>query len=154
MNNKIILYILTFLIDLLLYFIQLFYHLNSVDSLFISLVFVSHFYFYIGLYFNLSLLLTVLHVYIFLFILFSVFLSNVGIKLIVLMLCISIHILWNLKSKCILNDYDEIKEFGYGDIISIHTFIITLVLIYQIVKECYLIYSKGYERRIDSKTSG
>jgi len=133
MNNKIILYILTFLIDLLLYFIQLFSHLNSVDSLFISLVFVSHFYFYIGLYFNLSLLLTILHVYIFLFILFSVFVSNVGIKLIVLMLCISIQVLWNLKNKCILNDYDEIKEFGYGDIISICTFIITFILFVQIV---------------------
>ena len=44
------------------------------------------------------------------------FVTNVGIKIIVFLLCVSIQFLWSFKKKCILNDYDEIKEFGYSNV--------------------------------------
>ena len=130
-KNK--LYIITFIIDLFLIYILLKFDLYFLDNIFIiSLIFI-HFVFYYAIYSYNKPIIDCLHYFVFLYPFLSLFTMNIYIKIISLLLLFVIQLLWILENRCILNNKDD--DFGFGDMPSIYTLILTILLSIKIGKD-------------------
>ena len=130
-KDKIKLYCITILIDLILISILKIYILNSEEKKFIHLAILVHILFYYGLYFNKRYLLYIIHHFIFILPLISIFLKNKNIKNICLIVLIIVQILWIIEKRCILNENNE--ELGYGIYTNIGVKTVSIILIYQLL---------------------
>jgi hypothetical protein len=102
-NEKILVYITTIVIDILLIWILVNQKLNKYDTIFIFIAIFVHLLFYIGLFFNNRKLLDICHYMISIMIIFSIFIKNETLMMLLLSLIIVIYITWGLFNKCILN---------------------------------------------------
>ena len=96
-------YITTIVIDILLIWILVNQKLNKYDTIFIFIAIFVHLLFYIGLFFNNRKLLDICHYMISIMIIFSIFIKNETLMMLLLSLIIVIYITWGLFNKCILN---------------------------------------------------
>jgi hypothetical protein len=125
-DDKIKLFSITIILDILLLSIMKLSKLNIFDSWFVYVILISHLLFYGSLTLYNKKVLDILHVVIFAALGTSIFLSNIYLLLTCLLLLIMIQILWLIESRCILNESGEI--WGYGDIIQVGTIIWTVLL--------------------------
>ena len=132
-QNKIILYLLTFLIDICLLYCLLNIGLSIKDRIFCLFTLFCHILFYISLSIENTELLRVLHFFVFFLITLSCFLDNIYLVIICLFLLITIQLLWVFKKRCILNDYDMDNNFGYGKQLEVFCIILTILLVYRLV---------------------
>lgn len=102
-NEKILVYITTIVIDILLIWILVTQKLNKYDIIFICTALFFHLLFYIGLFFNNRTLLDICHYMLSIMIIFSIFIKNETLIMLLLSLIIVIYITWGLFNKCILN---------------------------------------------------
>lgn len=130
--DKLKLFILTIVTDVSLFYIYLFLINTSFDKYWLILTFIVHVNFYIGIVFNLRLLLDFLHLFVFLLPFLTLFLLNWYLKLVSLIFVLSIQILWINEERCILNEPDTDIGFGFGKLINIATLFLGTILSYQL----------------------
>jgi len=135
-NKKIVLYILTLFLDILLIWILLNEKLNNYDTIFIFTALFVHLSFYIGLFFNNRTLLDICHVMLTIAIICSIFIKNKMLLSLLLLLLILIHIIWICFNECILNTKEQNKRNITLEITGIHAStifqIITIILVLKI----------------------
>ena len=132
MNNKDkhIVYFLTLSIDIILIGLILFNKIKTnFDVIYILLILFTHFIFLYSIYFNITNLIDLNHILMALSICISLFLHSFYLKMINLILVIVIQFLWVYKGYCIIATKNIT---GYGEIISITTFVWSLVLCYNL----------------------
>lgn len=130
--DKIKLFVLTLSTDTFLFYIFL-YLVNSIyDRYWLVLTFLVHINFYIGLVYNLRMLLDFLHVFVFILPFLTLFLNNWYIKLVSLLFVLAIQILWIKEERCILNEPDNNINFGFGKLINLATLLMGTILSYQL----------------------
>ena len=132
MNNKDkhIVYFLTLSIDIILIGLILFNKIKTnFDVIYILLILFTHFIFLYSIYFNITNLIDLNHILMALSICISLFLHSFYLKMINLILVIVIQFLWVYKGYCIIAT-KNITD--YGEIISITTFVWSLVLCYNL----------------------
>lgn len=126
-NEKIILYCITIIIDIILLFAINNTKIKSFDFFYIISILFVHFIFYISLFYNNQSSLDFLHYFVFLYISLSVFCNNYFILLANIILLFFIQYLWLIKGRCILNSKNG-KQFGYSKEISIYTLVISFII--------------------------
>jgi hypothetical protein len=104
MNDKIIIYMITFLIDYIIISIKNNDKLNHYDKLYCQSILLCHLVFYIALFFNKRNLLDICHIIMALSILLSIFIINK--KLIKLVICFIfvLNLMWIIFDRCILDE--------------------------------------------------
>jgi len=129
-NDKYIVYFITLCIDISLLGLLLFNKIKTkFDYIYILLILFTHCVFLYSVYYNITKLIDITHIVVPISICISVFLDSFFLKVINLILVIVIQFLWVYKGCCIL----QTKNItGYGEIISITTFVWTLVLCYNL----------------------
>jgi hypothetical protein len=129
-NDKYIVYFITLCIDISLLGLLLFNKIKTkFDFIYILLILFTHCVFLYSVYYNITKLIDITHIVVPISICISVFLDSFFLKVINLILVIVIQFLWVYKGCCIL----QTKNItGYGEIISITTFVWTLVLCYNL----------------------
>ncbi len=133
MNDKMILFFMTAILDLLLLNILLKEDNKKNDKFFIYVALISHLIFFYALSTENKNLLDILHVLIIILPLFSIFISNKNIKLIVIGLLVSIKILWMIKGKCIMRNLPtNFKDSDFGNFPEIFITSLFSILMYQI----------------------
>lgn len=130
--DKIKLFVLTLSTDTFLFYIFL-YLVNSIyERYWLVLTFLVHINFYIGLVYNLRMLLDFLHLFVFILPFLTLFLNNWYIKLVSLLFVLAIQILWIKEERCILNEPDNNINFGFGKLINLATLLMGTILSYQL----------------------
>ena len=130
--NKIKLALLTCILDIaIIYTYVTSTTLPLYDKIFCILILVTHFFFYIFLYFYNEDILQFIHVIVFLSLGISVFLSNINLLIMCLLLIIVIQILWIVENRCILNEKKH--NFGYSKNLEIYTRILTIILLFKTI---------------------
>ena len=138
MNNnieiicKIILTIITLIIDIMFIYVYFNFSLNLYDKIYIISILVIHTLFYLFLWWYNSTIIFILHVLLFICLLLAVFLTNKVLLRAVLFLLLFIIIAWIIFNKCILNE--DSQTFGFGTELEICTIILTGVIIYKLLK--------------------
>ena len=129
---KIILTIVTLIIDVILIYVYFNFSLNLYDKIYTISILVIHLLFYLFLWWYNSTIIFILHVLLFVCLLLTVFLTNKLILGTALFLLLFIIIAWKICNRCILNEDDQ--QFGYGTELEICTIILTGVVIYKLLK--------------------
>ena len=130
--DKLKLFIFTLVTDLSLFYIFIYLTSNIYEKYWFILTFGVHFSFYMGIIFNLRLLLDFLHIFVFLLPFLTLFLNNWYIKLVALFFVLVIQILWINEGRCILNEPEQNISFGFGKLINIATLFLGTILSYQL----------------------
>jgi hypothetical protein len=125
-NDKIKLYILTFILDIFLILLLIYKKLHFLDKFWIYSVLFCHGIFYYAVKKDKTQLIDILHYLIAIFILFSLFLKSIFIKAISLFLIVIIQYLWIYEKRCILNKVGE--NFGFSDILHYLVILFTVLL--------------------------
>lgn len=129
-KDKHIVYFLTLSIDIILIGLILFNKIKTkFDFIYILLILFTHCVFLYSVYYNITKLIDITHIVIPISICISVFLDSFFLKVINLILVIVIQFLWVYKGYCIIATKNIT---GYGEIISITTFVWSLVLCYNL----------------------
>ena len=129
-KDKHIVYFLTLSIDIILIGLILFNKIKTkFDFIYILLILFTHCVFLYSVYYNITKLIDITHIVIPISICISVFLDSFYLKVINLILLIVIQFLWVYKGYCIIATKNIT---GYGEIISITTFVWSLVLCYNL----------------------
>lgn len=129
---KIILTIITLIIDIIFIYVYFNFSLNLYDKIYIISILVIHSLFYLFLWWYHSTIIFILHVLLFICLLLAVFLTNKVLLGTVLFLLLFIIIAWIIFNKCILNE--DGQTFGFGTELEICTIILTGVIIYKLLK--------------------
>ncbi len=135
--SKIKLYIITIFLDVYLFYILSSYNLSQFDELWIFSVFICHILFYYSLSVQNKALIDFLHYFVFILPTLSVFAKSTFLKIISCILLLLIQILWIKEKRCIMNEINQ--DFGYGDIISYYTLLLTTLLSFIIGYEIKII---------------
>lgn len=128
---KIILTIITILMDIFFIYTLCNQELNIYDKVFTTSILVIHSIFLYCLWNYNKKLLDILHASVFIYLLCSIFLKNKVIIGISLCLILFIQLMWIIMDKCILNEENE--TWGYGNELAIGSFLLTILLIYKII---------------------
>jgi len=128
---KIILTIVTLIIDVMFIYVYFNFPLNPYDKIYIISILAIHSLFYLFLWWYNSTIIFILHVLLFICLLLAVFLTNKVLLGTVLFLLLFIIIAWIIFNKCILIEDDQ--TFGYGTELEICTIILTGVIIYKLI---------------------
>ena len=135
MNSKNIVYLITFIIDIILIKLLFCSKNTDIDLFYIKTILFCHLIFYYVLYKQISIIIDILHVLVFVLSFMVIFINNKQIKLIVIGLLLLVQILWILQEKCILNDISDLNNnLCFGKTINIIVLLFTCYLIYQISK--------------------
>ena len=102
-NEKLILTILTIYLDVSLIWILLNQNLNMYDTTFIYIALFTHIVFYMGIYTQKRLILDPCHYLMFILIIFSIFIKNKFLIILLITLIIVVYITWGFFNRCILN---------------------------------------------------
>ena len=129
---KIILTIVTLIIDVMFIYVYFNFPLSLYDKIYIISILVIHSLFYLFLWWYNSTIIFILHVLLFICLLLAVFLTNKVLLGTVLFLLLFIIIAWIIFNKCILNE--DGQTFGFGTELEICTIILTGVIIYKLLK--------------------
>lgn len=133
LKDKTILNLITIIIDIFLLYIMFNKDIETIDKIFIYVTFICHFIFYVALSLENSILLDLLHIFVFILPLFSMFIKNMYIKLVVILLLVCVQILWVIKGNCILNSLPtNLSNLNLGDYIEKLVILIIIILITQI----------------------
>ena len=127
-NNK--LYVITLSIDVFIIYTLLMYNLSLNDIIWCMTVLISHILFIYALKTNYTSLVQFLHILIFILPAFTLFTQNILTKIVTCALLFVIQILWIKEERCILNEEGE--EFGFGNLISYYTLVLTIIIAIQI----------------------
>lgn len=129
---KIILTIVTLIIDVIFIYVYFNFPLSLYDKIYIISILVIHSLFYLFLWWYNSTIIFILHVLLFICLLLAVFLTNKVLLGTVLFLLLFIIIAWIIFNKCILNE--DGQTFGFDTELEICTIILTGVIIYKLFK--------------------
>ena len=130
-TDKIKLFFMTIVIDILLYTIIL-SQIDFYNLIFVYSIFITHFIFIISLLYDLNLVLKIIHHIIFLYPILCFFINNLYLKLLSLSLLLVIQLLWIIEGRCILSEREN--EFGYGELTTYVVRLLTLFLIRNILQ--------------------
>ena len=127
LRNKLLIYLLTFFLDIVLIYILYKFSLDFIDKSFCcSMLFVHLIFYYFLHYYNKNIMFT-LHVILMISLCLSIFLSNIYILSICLFLLASIQIMWVIFGECILNESGT-KFTNFPKFINIGTIILNILL--------------------------
>ena len=117
---------ITGILDIFLILIIFLYKLNMFDTFWVSIVLLSHVFFYYNIINYNRKILEILHYLIFILPTLSLLSDNIFIKTISLCLIVLIQILWIKENRCILNESDS--KFGYADELNYYVIFLTCLL--------------------------
>ena len=117
---------ITGILDIFLILIIFLYKLNMFDTFWVSIVLLSHVFFYYNVINYNRKILEILHYLIFILPTLSLLSDNIFIKTISLCLIVLIQILWIKENRCILNESDS--KFGYADELNYYVIFLTCLL--------------------------
>lgn len=138
-KNKYQLFLITFFIDILLFYIYLYKKLCSIDFYFIEFIFMIHCIFFISLYKNYNTLIDFCHLFMFLCIFFIFYIESFELQSLVLFLISLIQILWILKGYCIMNTRKNPFSISFQKLFTIGTFLFTLYLSFSLGKKSRMV---------------
>ena len=127
-QNKLILYMGTLIIDSCLLWAMIFDTLESNEFLFCLTSLLFHVLFCYSIHNEHKTILGILHVIMGSFILYSCLLNNIVILCACLFLMFTIQILWIMKGRCILNDFDGYFIHGHSKINRVGGLLVTVLL--------------------------
>lgn len=130
--DKLKLFILTAITDISLIYIYVYLTFSIYEQLWLLLTFIVHINFYVGIIYNFRKLLDFLHIFVFLLPFLTLFLQNWYIKFVALLFVLAIQMLWIKEERCILNEINDDKSYGYGKIINVVTLFLGTILSYQL----------------------
>ena len=126
--EKLILYVLTFFVDVIVVNELLYFSLSLKDLLFCVSSIMTHVVFYYSLYNNYEDIIGVMHVLIGCFIFSSFFLDNVILISLCIFLLICVQYLWVIYDRCIINDFDYYFIDGYSKPVRFCTILFNVIL--------------------------
>lgn len=133
MDDKLQIYLYTFIIDIILITILFTQNLNHFDTFFTYSILVIHSIFYYSLKITNKRLINILHYSLFVAITVGILLSNKYLVLLCIGVLVLIQVLWIIHKNCILNNISHI-EHGYGESVTIITVLLTLVFLTKLFK--------------------
>lgn len=127
-KEKIIIYFLTFFIDVYLLYVVFNLKLNNFDEYFSVSILLLHIIFYFSIYNNQKYGIDFCHYALALSFILSVFLKNKNIIFLCLLILLAIQFLWKYFNKCILNNNEQTFFGPYMPTMVFTTKIITTIL--------------------------
>ena len=138
-NNKYQLFLITFFIDIILFYIYLEKKLCPIDFYFIEFIFIIHCIFFISLYKDLKNWIEFCHICMFLSIFFVFYLESFELQSLILFLIGIIQILWIVKGYCIMNVRKNPFSKSFQKLFTIGTFLFTFYLCFSLgVKSTFI----------------
>ena len=132
------LFIVTIILDLILLILWLKFskEFTNYDKIFVYFVVVSHFLFYISLYFEHRPTLDILHIFVSLSCIMGIIVKHKYLLYLILLFLLFLQIQWLSIKKCMLNTDEQNKKFnlGYGKFTSILTLLYTCYISFKIGK--------------------
>ena len=131
--NKIV--SVTIFLNLGLFYLAYSQNLNAFDSLFIYSSIGIQFVFVNALFKKKKKVIHYLHFIMMMYIILGVGVDNIYLLVLVLLLLLIIQILWIIKEKCILSQFETSVNSGFGKRLSVLSLLYTVILSFKLGKK-------------------